>query len=155
MNYAGFGKRFLAKIIDVGVFTPIYLLISYLVKINNGNLTLFIPLLFSISFILYNVLFTYYYGKTPGKIIMKLKVVKSDGNRVSIKNSIYREIFSILGVLLWVVEQFKQIGILREADFILAIFATLEYLWYFSNWKCKTIHDYIADTVVVNEGKTC
>lgn len=156
MNYAGFWKRFLAKIIDTLIFIPFILLNMYVFKSINKDLFLAVSLSITTLTLLYNVLFIYFLGKTPGKIILKLKVIKTDGSKVGLCNSILREAFSIVSLLIGVVQQFEVFGVIRYIDnisFAFTMIFMIENLTYFFNYRCKTIHDYIADTIVIDEVK--
>jgi len=108
LNYASVVKRFTARIIDVGIFSTLALLLAIIsVKIwpleEPGVLgfletgfyaffrfmvTLGIVILIEI---IYEVIMVHKTGSTIGKKIMKIKVVSIDGNAtVSLKSSILR-----------------------------------------------------------------
>jgi uncharacterized RDD family membrane protein YckC len=154
LNYAGFWKRFLARIIDILIYLP-FLLINYVMfESVNKNIFLNTSLLITILVLLYNVLFVYFIGRTPGKMIVKLKVIKTDGNKVGLSNSILRETFSIMSLLITIVQQFKvfgEISYINNIGFAFMILSLLDYLMYLFSSRCKTIHDYLADTVVIDE----
>lgn len=82
---------------------------------------------------LYNVAFMRLFnGQTLGKIILKLRVVKKNGRRISILDAIMRNVFgyTISGMFL------------------------LGYFWALLDREKQTWHDKLAGTVVVDERKT-
>jgi uncharacterized RDD family membrane protein YckC len=96
LNYAGFGIRFGAKILD-GLILGIPFAIVYfasifpLIAMSKGKeptATMgLLPLLIQFGFIFvqmaYTIFFLGKYGATPGKMICKIKVVTSEGDRIS------------------------------------------------------------------------
>lgn len=55
----------------------------------------------TIEFILYFAIFEWRYGRTPGKAILKMSVVKYDGNLCSFKQSITRSLYRLIDGLLF------------------------------------------------------
>ncbi len=151
MNYAGFWKRFLASSIDALLFYPLYVLNNSIFKSVDREIFLYISLLITSLSLLYNVLFVYFIGRTPGKIILKLKVVKTNGNKVGLSNALLREIFSVASLIIWLIEQFEIFGKIPNISFTFTLICLIDYLVYIFNYRCKTIHDYIADTIVIDE----
>lgn len=94
--YAGFPERFLANIADLILFEVNGLVILKIIDI-------FIPLeldlsqnpsieiLFGILFFFYYILFTAIWGKTPGKKLLGLTVLKKDFTKISIPRALLRE----------------------------------------------------------------
>ncbi len=151
MDYAGFWKRFLASSIDGLIFYPLYVLNNLIFKSVDREIFLYISLLITTLSLLYNVLFIYFIGRTPGKIILKLKVVKTNGNEVGLSNALLRESFSIAKLIIWTIEQFAVFGKLPYISFTFTLISLIDYIVYIFNYRCKTIHDYIADTIVIDE----
>jgi uncharacterized RDD family membrane protein YckC len=121
MNYAGFWKRFAALLID-GII--IWLLSMVLI------IPFYIPALGIIIAGFYHVIFeTSPLRATPGKSLMKIAVVKSNGSLMTIKDSIIRFAVSLI------------------SSFILCI----GYLMAIFTEKKQTLHDIVADTIVINE----
>jgi uncharacterized RDD family membrane protein YckC len=154
LKYAGFWKRFVARAIDIAISLPFFLVNYYFIKPINDYAFGLITVFITVIFLLYNILFVYYYGKTPGKMILKLRVCANDGNRVNMKNCILREGFNIINFFLWIIEKYFAFGVLKYIGFISGIisFASfLEFFLFFFNRYCKTVHDYFANTVVIDE----
>ncbi len=149
MEYAGFWVRVLAKLVDYILFFPL-LCISYILFKDNDYILLIIILSITILILLYNIIFVYLIGYTPGKMVMNLKVVKTDGEKVGIVNSITREVFAIISLLLWTILSFGIFG-----GFLNIVYTSFSFAGYFEllvclfNYRHKTVHDFIGDTVVI------
>ena len=118
MKYAGFWRRFAAAFID-GLIIGV---IPGMVIRNNGGSVL--GFLIGLA---YSVWMLGMYGATIGKMVMKIKVTKENGSKLSYSDAGVRELSKILSAL---------------------IFA-LGYLWMIWDAKKQTWHDHIAKTVVV------
>lgn len=121
MIYAGFWRRFLACILD-GIFVmiiSIILIIPFWVT----------PLCIIIG-IIYRVVFeTSSLRATPGKALMGMSVIKTNGAKLTIKDSLIRLVMS----------------------FISSTFLCAGYLMALFTQKKQTLHDFVADTVVIDE----
>lgn len=122
MIYAGFWKRAAAFIIDalvIWIIMAILLIVAFFPQI--------------IAFILggfYHVVFeTSPLRATPGKALMKIAVLKTNGRQLTIKDSIIRYALS------WVSGMFLCLG----------------YFFSLFTEKKQTFHDLLADTIVVQE----
>jgi uncharacterized RDD family membrane protein YckC len=122
MVYAGFWKRFVALVIDTIVF---FIILAILMIVP------FFPHLLAVILAgYYHVVFeTSPLRATPGKALMKLSVVKSDGRQLTIKDSCIRYVLS----------------------FFSGMFVCLGYLISLFTDKKQTFHDMMADTVVIEE----
>ena len=119
---AGFGVRFVAVLIDALILLIPNLIFSLVIGDILGNL---------LSFLLgaaYAVYFWSTSGQTPGKQVMKLKVVKADGGAILTPGeAIVRYIGQIIS----------------------AIPLALGYLWVLWDPKHEAWHDKIAGTKVI------
>ena len=119
MKYAGFWRRFAGAFIDgliVGVIP------GMIIKGTNGNV---------LSFLIglaYSVWMLSNYGATVGMMVLKIKITKENGDKITYKDAILRYFASILS----------------------GIVLALGYLWMLWDVKKQTWHDKIAKTVVVN-----
>lgn len=121
MNYAGFWKRFAAVIIDAII---IWLLSMVLI------IPYFVPPLGIIVAAFYHVVFeTSPLRATPGKAILKIAVVRSNGSLMNVKDSIIRFVLSFVSSMLMFI------------GYLMALFTS----------KKQTLHDFVADTVVIEE----
>lgn len=138
MEYAGFGNRFLALLIDWFVLTVISLIIFVpLFFLFIGSLQNFeeMGILMNLGMnvismglvVVYQTIFLGKWGATPGKMICKLKVVRSDGSDLTYGRAFGRACAEILSY--WSC----YIG------FIIAAFDDQK----------RALHDYICDTRVI------
>lgn len=122
MKYASFWKRAVAMVIDMAVMTVIYCLLM---------IVPFFPmvLIFLIS-MYYHVAFeTSPLRATPGKALMGIAVVMPDGRQLTIKDSVVRYVMSYFS------------SALMGLGYFLALFTE----------KNQTMHDFVANTVVIEE----
>ncbi len=132
VNYATFGERFVALIIDaflVGLVTGILGGIFGVSRVQSGEGSVVYSNPFSLLGPVYYVVMTVIYGATLGKKVMNIRV-KKDGQE---RNLNWGE------------------GILREiiGKFLSAIVLLLGYLWMLWDPKKQTWHDKLAGSVVV------
>ncbi len=114
VKYASFWTRVAASLIDFVVLLPIIGLSFY----NIFNLKA-IWLLFVVAVIslLYKVIMESEYKATVGKMAMKIQVIKSDGSAMSLGQSVYRNVLSILPNIITFYFQFLM---LQSADYLAA-----------------------------------
>ena len=141
MEYAGFWIRFGAWFIDYIIIaiatTIIYLPLSFLGVFSADQAAIFITIqLVSmiLNFIipaLYDTWFVGKYAATPGKMACKLKVVMSEGDRVSFARAIGRHFAKYIS------------GLILGIGYIMAGF----------DEQKRTLHDRICDTRVIKSGE--
>jgi len=137
-NYAAFQRRFMAWIIDaiiLGVLFPVIFLIIYYISYETsaGRYLDFEPLGAGIFCwlcfgIIYFIGFWTWRGQTPGKMILKIKIVKGDGNPIDIVRAILRYIGYLVSTVIAFIGHFMIIWDRRK----------------------QGLHDKIARTYVVN-----
>jgi len=123
-QYASLLSRVVGTFIDGVIVMIIFLITIYLLnKYNSSNV-------FTISiviFVYYIVYFTWpiaQFAQTPGYMIMKIKVIKSDGSNLGIMSSFFRYVVkTLLGII--------------------------SLLTYGFSKKKQSIHDMIVDSIVV------
>ena len=115
-KYAGFWRRFAAGFIDGLIVGAI----PSMVFGDRGALSLLIALGYSV-WMLGN------YGSTVGMIVLKIKITKENGGRLTYQDAILRYFASILSTIV----------------------LFLGYFWMIWDAKKQTWHDHIAKTVVV------
>ena len=87
VQYASFGYRLLAYILDFLVLIPVVALTMY----NQFVMKSFIlALLLSLAGVIYKVLMEGSYGATLGKMALKMKVVDADGDKISFSEAATR-----------------------------------------------------------------
>jgi uncharacterized RDD family membrane protein YckC len=119
MQYAGFFKRFCAYIID----SLILIFPSYCLSIFIDNFVAGIIM----SMLYFPIFWASPIGATPGKYLLKIKIVSIDGSLLTFKQAFIRYVLT----------------------FASSVSIFIGYLFYFFTEKKQTFHDFIARTVVV------
>lgn len=138
-TYAGFLVRLAAYIVDSFIIGILLIILNVPKFILNmvGVSILDTKVLFNFSvweiilYLLsatYFVVLTYYFGKTVGKRVMKIKVISSEKEKLSFWNAVYRE---VIGKYLS--------GLLCGIGYLTVIFDN----------KKRAVHDMLCDTLVV------
>jgi uncharacterized RDD family membrane protein YckC len=171
--YAGFMPRLGAILLDVLIMIPLIGLVMYLGNISKAG-SLYGNVISLIIGLAYSVIFVKIYGGTPGKMIMKLKIIQKNGDDVDWKAAFYRysvEFFiAILGLYVLFLtlnliddSTYISLGFMKRAQTISTlnplpntIHTWLSGAWTLSglivmltNARKRTTHDFIAGTVVV------
>lgn len=177
MEYAGFWQRLGSFVLDMLILAPFIGIMIYLFhSTRTGYLYCVLP---------FNLMFSFYYiycvkcwGGTPGKRIIGLKILKSNGEAVGWKEAILRFIIDFIFGLLSAIaimivfykmtdEQFSSMNFMSRSKWITENMPTwntpinwLSNIWVFSefivilcNEKKRAFHDYIAGTIVIKENK--
>jgi uncharacterized RDD family membrane protein YckC len=144
MVYGGFWTRLLAKLIDGVILLVVNWTISFafmlpmmrMMQSSGGRpsasffmLQMFLNVLQMAIGVSYSTFFVGKYAATPGKMACKLKVVTSDGGRVSYLRALGRHFAELLSVLTLMV------------GYIMAAF----------DEQKRTLHDRICDTRVIKK----
>ena len=123
VRFAGFGERFVAYVIDTVFLTFVLVVLGLFV--TRGTLTALVALM-SVG-VIYTIGFWMLVGATPGKLLMNLEVVRTDGGEIGIMT-----------------------GVLRYIGYtISSIPVGLGFLWIIWDGKKQALHDKIASTVVI------
>jgi uncharacterized RDD family membrane protein YckC len=171
LRFAGFKKRIFAGIIDGVLYIPI-LILPYQFHYSSGiSFILMSSCLMVISYS-YIIIFMTIRGQTIGKMFVKIKVTKVDGNKIKFKQSFIRSSVDLSFSFLIIITYFIILGHLPESSFsnisyqeVIKLFHTpllepanwLMNLWFLSefvtllfNNKRKALHDFLAGTVVLD-----
>lgn len=151
LQYKGAAIRLLAFIVDC----IILLIIFYLFNLVSGSRLLvnavseevFNSLTWHQWALLgilgvYFVSFWAWRGQTPGKMLLGVKIVKSDGSRIGIVRVLVRFIVYFFYLLLW--------GFAGSRIPVLVLFFIVILIIIAVNKRKRGIHDFIAGTVVIN-----
>jgi uncharacterized RDD family membrane protein YckC len=107
LTIANMGDRILACIIDMLILGGYIFLVGYLFDKIEGHLPLFsmsntgfwIYFLLNMPVYFYSLLFEYFMnGQTPGKKIRKIRVVRMDGESLTLGNCIIRWLFRLVDI---------------------------------------------------------
>lgn len=171
--YAGFMPRLGALLLDILIMIPVMGLVMYLGNISKTG-SLFGNLISLIISLAYNVIFVKVYGGTPGKMIMKLKIIQKNGDDVDWKAAFYRYSVEFFIAFLGLYVLFLTLNLIDDATYVSLGFIQrsqtisklnpmpnmvhtwLNFGWYIAgiivllaNARKRTTHDFIAGTVVV------
>jgi len=143
LRYASFGVRFLAKLIDSIVLVLaqqlVQIPVALVLPLTNSTLGIFAAfgpgmlVTSAIGMLMQFAYCTYFIGKrggTPGKLLMKLKVVAPDGSALSYKGAALRFL----------------------AELVTGLTCLIGYLICLTDPERRTLHDRIASTRVVTRG---
>ncbi len=137
-SYAGFWVRVLAYLIDSVLLITVQTALTLLINLTIGMLGIategdpaintIIWLFGAVLSISYAVFFTGYCGQTPGKMALRIKVIRTDGSPINYGRAALRE---VLG------------------KFISSILLGIGYLMVAFDNRKQGLHDKIADTYVI------
>jgi uncharacterized RDD family membrane protein YckC len=102
-NVAGVGERILAFIIDFLILVFYVLLASILIAASdlNSDSDFLLIMTIGLPLFLYHLLWEMFWnGRSPGKAVMKLRVVKLDGSKPSFSNYLLRWLLRIIDLTL-------------------------------------------------------
>lgn len=178
MTYAGFWPRFAALLLDLLVMSPLFILIWW----GNEHFRLFDVYYFlpgTLFGLWYGVYLVRRFGGTPGKRLMKLRIVKVSGESVTYREALLRylpewvmgigtSLAGIVAVISLTDAQYFAATTLIERSQVVAeampswngpvtialnVWVWSEFLVMLTNKKRRAIHDFIAGTVVVKDAQ--
>lgn len=94
MLYGGFWRRFGAFWLDFLIWSPMILVNLYAMNWRLFSLYSFLPV-FLLSF-WYHVILVARYGGMPGKLLLKLRIVRRDGSPVDFQSAFLRHAVSLI-----------------------------------------------------------
>lgn len=173
VKYAGIGLRAPALIIDVIIFMGVCLL---MIRLENYSFVSYAVsrYLLTVFVVAYDIFFLVKFGATPGKLAMKIKVVKTSLEPISFKEAFLRLsvniLFGVLSLIAFTIafnsfssEPYRVMTYIEKARYMGSFYPhwsnyipTFSVLWGFGNLisillnkKRRAIHDFIAGTVVI------
>ena len=178
--YAGILIRILSGLIDFLVFViiqSIVFLILLIVQKIPKNYWIIYELIVPLYYFIYNITIPQYFGGTLGKILLKIKILKTNYQKIGFKESFLRYLFDLLWYLYISIvnivivintpdelyNEFKtfsewvnysnsnepKITIILLIAINIWIFS--EYLVLLLNKRKRGLQDYLAGTIIVNE----
>lgn len=169
-TYASFWQRLGASLVDALVLYPL----TYLTYEGDSKSLLLLSSVFgTIVSIGYSVALHARYGQTVGKRLTGIRVIDKDGARIGWLQSVLRSVVELLLSVLFTVQYAVQLAMVPDAKFYgvdavtrqkslivndpsLYWVAPVVLLWTFSevivmlfNERRRSVHDFIAGTVVV------
>ncbi|MBN1959172.1 MAG: zinc-ribbon domain-containing protein [Desulfuromonadales bacterium] len=136
---AGFWVRTVATVIDAFIVFMLQFVLGSLLALMGfaatgsqegdvGNVLMLIQIFGYILSFAYYIVFTGYCGQTPGKMAVRIKVIRCDGSQISYGRAAFREI---------------------PAKFISGIIFGIGYLMVAFDEQKQGLHDRLADTYVI------
>lgn len=171
--YAGFWIRLGSLLLDTLFMLPVIFLTLYLNGL--GKNIYFYTLIPNLAFGLwYSIYLPKKYGRTPGKLVAGVKIIRLDGEAIGWKEAILRHsVLLALTILssIWMTscllsaddETFKSLGWLEQTQYLMTlspgffkfynwasnIWIYSEFIVLLTNKRKRAIHDFIAGTVIV------
>jgi uncharacterized RDD family membrane protein YckC len=177
--YVGFWKRLAAYLLDFAIFLPYGIGVRHLIYSNKyallGNLA--VTSIFGLVFWVYLVK---RFGGSPGKLLLRIKIVKIDGRAIGYQEAIIRYLvpFAIStassGALVLAFFRMPEDDYSAYSDsankaaflltyapswypslqMLILVWAGAELMALLCNDKRRTLHDFMAGTVVIETPKT-
>ncbi|MNE26991.1 RDD family protein [compost metagenome] len=164
-DYAGFWKRVLINLVDFLILAlPVYFINGWAVsaaeRYQSG-----IPLWIQWVLIsLFNIVLVVKYGGTPGRLILRTKIVNEQGKYPSLKQAVIRYSFLLVNTLLAVIvaagdgtlsklpEAYANWAPLAsDLTGFLALIIIIDCLFIVFSMRNRALHDMMAGTYVVNQ----
>lgn len=135
---AGYMLRLIAKLIDILIYSiPMLLVVKYFSVVttfsslvNTAIVLLIILFLTNILIWIYNIVLTFKFGGTIGKLIVGLRVVDENGAFITMNRAFFRHVVGY---------------------FISNIFFGLGYFWIIKDKENQGWHDQISNTYVIKK----
>lgn len=171
--YPTISRRFVAVLVDGAIFMPVSILLSYIDSLGRLN-AIFTSTIMGLIGFSYHMFFLTRFGATPGKMLLKIKVVTINGNEIGVKEAFLRIIIFIVTAIINLIvtayihlfitgQQFQTMTNLEKYKWFMANSPVLARVWLFLSNVChlsdiiaifcnkrkRALHDYIAGTVVI------
>lgn len=175
MIYAPFWRRFPAYLIDI-IIIVMFFILTMLFTGGTEELAITAALLQGMAYFIYTLYFHSQSGQTIGKRLLKIKVVNSNGDKLTFKQSIQRNAIIFFQSLPWIFATIIMIQTPESLDYLNSAhcmwearkwpdfygpIATLVHITlaaqlivFFLNKKNQSLHDLIANTVVIVDQKS-
>lgn len=161
--YAGFWKRFGASLVDGLVLFPIQLILILIWPVSQPTWgPIAATVISNISLPAYTIFFHYRYGATLGKMATDIKVTLPDGSPIGFKEAFLRSYVDLGFSIVAMFSELSAIGNTNAEQIQWSgwagTVAIIGWIWLWSevvvllfNERKRSIHDFIAGTVVVHK----
>jgi len=162
-KYKTFWPRFWAGVIDGLVFLPMAFISDWLFALELNGVVNFIYYAFihTLSYYFYTVYMHGKYGQTIGRMLLKIKVTKVDGEPFTYRRALYRDSVIIgASILVLVIEAGPILSginpfLATEGSQAFQVLIWIQFAWLMlefitmlTNNKRRAVHDFIAGSVV-------
>jgi len=175
IEYVGFGKRFLAGIIDMAILLPISIPIGVqIMKFCFKYRVIFPGLFYNLFITALFVFFVVKFGGTPGKLLLNVRIVSKGGTFLSVRAAILRMTFMLIAVVcVWLrihhifatmplsenPQRFGEMiratnsygGIHNTINSFAGLLFYIDILVILFNKKRQAIHDFMASSYVISK----
>jgi uncharacterized RDD family membrane protein YckC len=151
-TYVGFWKRVCAFLLDSLFLSPFiyFYVISYKHYIENRMIGPVI--IYYVFYFCYHIIFNAKSGGTPGKLVLKYRIINEEGNLLSMPKAFLRYSIYLPQTVILLLSKFvfvTPVPIMDFVDAIFTIFIMVDVLFIVFNKKKRALHDYIAKTYVI------
>ncbi|WP_313640265.1 RDD family protein [Paenibacillus sp.] len=164
-DFIGFWRRVLATILDLIVILIPAVIVYWIFNSLAISLHSEIPIILEyIFFVVFDIFMIVRFGGTPGKLILKIKIINQQGNYPTLKEALVRNIFRIISLVISMVigvslYDFTVIStyfalwapLANDLSKILGSIMLVDYLFVALNPRKRALHDMMAGTYVVDK----
>lgn len=164
-DFIGFWKRVLATILDLLIILIPAVIVYWIFNSLAVSLHSEIPIILEyIVFVVFDVFMIVRFGGTPGKLVLKMKIVNQQGNIPTLKEALIRNIFRIISTIfsmvvgvslydLTVISTTLNLWAPLATDLskILGLIMLVDYLFVAFTPRKRALHDMMAGTYVVDK----
>lgn len=164
-DFIGFWKRVLATILDLLIILIPAVIVYWIFNSLAVSLHSEIPIILEyILFVVFDVFMIVRFGGTPGKLVLKMKIVNQQGNIPTLKEALIRNIFRIISTIfsmivgvslydLTVISTTLNLWAPLATDLskILGLIMLVDYLFVAFTPRKRALHDMMAGTYVVDK----
>ncbi|CAH1054591.1 RDD family protein [Paenibacillus pseudetheri] len=164
-DFIGFWKRVLATILDLLIILIPAVIVYWIFNSLAVSLHSEIPIILEyIFFVVFDVFMIVKFGGTPGKLVLKMKIVNQQGNIPTLKEALIRNIFRIISTIfsmivgvslydLTVISTTLNLWAPLATDLskILGLIMLVDYLFVAFTPRKRALHDMMAGTYVVDK----
>ncbi|WP_379135738.1 RDD family protein [Paenibacillus sp. sgz500958] len=164
-DFVGFWKRVLISFLDVFILAVPLLLLYYVSNSLAVHWESEIPII--TRWILMNMFYIFMivkFGGTPGRLILKARIVNEAGNYPTVKQALIRCSFLLLGTVFSIIDNLNQFNysfdsvqlsdlaqLASDLDAILGWVIIVDCLFVVFNKQNRALHDLMAGTYVVKK----
>ncbi|AIQ34128.1 hypothetical protein R50345_05420 [Paenibacillus sp. FSL R5-0345] len=164
-DFIGFWKRVLATVLDLLIILIPAVIVYWIFNSLAVSLHSEIPIILEyIFFVVFDIFMIVRFGGSPGKLVLKIKIVNQQGNIPTLKEALIRNIFRIISTIfsmivgvslydLTVISTTLNLWAPLATDLskILGPIMLVDYLFVAFTPRKRALHDMMAGTYVVDK----
>jgi len=98
-EFIGYDKRFFAATIDAAIVAPLSIVVMYIIRPYIGLNFLYSQFLVNSIFVISWLLLIVKYGGTPGKLLLRIRIVNKQGTFISLSFALLRLLLTFLVII--------------------------------------------------------